>query len=99
VFTRWELCNEGPKSRGTNDRLFEPDRGMGLDFSGATVVERKRQLDATMKGRKQKIVRNVLLTKAPSGARVDCTLNRLNGAALVIYGFPVRQGYQPICSN
>jgi separase len=90
VFTRWGLCGERPKSRGTEDNLFEPERAMGLDFSGATLVERKRQLNASMKGRSMNMVRKgVSLTEALAAAREDCTLKYLNGAAPVIYGVPV----------
>jgi separase len=94
VFRRWGLCDERPKSSRSTEDNFEPELGMGLDFSGAgagaTVMERKRLLDASMKGKKVKMVRKgVSLTEALAGAREDCTLKYLNGAAPVIYGVPV----------
>jgi separase len=90
VFRRWGLCDERPKSRATDDNIFEPERGMGLDFSGATIAERKKQLNASMKGRLQQVARKgVSLTEALAGAREDCTLKYLNGAAPVVYGVPV----------
>jgi separase len=90
VFSRWGLCDERPKSRGSDDGTFEPERGMGIDFGGATLGERKRQLQANMKGKKFISMRKgVSLTEALAVARDDCTLKYLNGAAPVVYGVPV----------
>ena len=89
VFSRWGLCDERPKSRGSDDGTFEPERGMGIDFGGATLGERKRQLQANMKGKKFITTRGVSLTEALAVARDDCTLKYLNGAAPVIYGVPI----------
>jgi separase len=94
VFSRWGLCEERPKSRGSDDGQFEPERGMGLDFggNGGSIGERKRQLQASMKGKKDtggSGKKGISLTEALAGAREDCTLKYLNGAAPVIYGVPV----------
>jgi separase len=63
---------------------------MGLDFNGASLGERKRMLQASIKGKKNKLMRKgVSLTEALAGAREDCKLKYLNGAAPVIYGVPV----------
>jgi separase len=90
VFSRWGLCDERPKSRASDDEPFEPERGMGLDFGGASLGERKRQLQASMKGKKYITTKKgVSLTEALAVARDDCTLKYLNGAAPVIYGVPI----------
>ena len=90
VFSRWGLCEGRPKSRGSEDAPFEPERGMGLDFGGVSVGERKRRLEASIKGKKSIFSRaGVSLTEALAAAREDCTLKYLNGAAPVIYGVPV----------
>ena len=90
IFSRWGLCDERPKSRGSDDGSFEPERGMGLDFGGPSLGERKRQLQASMKGKKYIATRKgISLTEALAVARDDCTLKYLNGAAPVIYGVPV----------
>ena len=93
VFSRWGLCDERsgsrPGSRGSEDG-FEPERARGLDFGGATLGERKRQLHASMNRGKFAVVRKgVSLTEALAAAREDCTLKYLNGAAPVIYGVPI----------
>ena len=90
VFSRWGLCEERPKSRCLDDDNFEPERGRGLDFGCASLGERKRQLQASMKGGKYIATkRDVSLTEALAAARDDCTLKYLNGAAPVIYGVPI----------
>lgn len=91
VFSRWGLCEgERPKSRGSDDGQFEPERGMGLDFGRGSIGERKRQLQASIRGKKYVATRKgVSLTEALAMAREDCTLKYLNGAAPVIYGVPV----------
>jgi separase len=91
VFSRWGLCEgERPKSRGSDDGQFEPERGMGLDFGGGSIGERKRQLQASIRGKKYVATRKgVSLSEALAMAREDCTLKYLNGAAPVIYGVPV----------
>ena len=90
MFSRWGLCDEMPKSRGSDDGNFEPERGMGIDFGGASLGERKRQLQANMRGKKFITARKgVSLTEALAVARDDCTLKYLNGAAPVIYGVPI----------
>ena len=90
MFSRWGLCDERPKSQGSDGASFEPERGMGLDFGGPSLGERKKQLQASMIGRKYIATRRgVSLTEALAAARDDCTLKYLNGAAPVIYGVPV----------
>jgi separase len=90
VFSRWGLCEERPKARDSDDGKFEPERGMGLDFGGVSLEERKKQLQASMKGKKYITTkRGASLTEALAAARDDCTLKYLNGAAPVIYGVPV----------
>lgn len=90
VFSRWGLCDKRPKSRGVEDDTFEPELGMGLNFGGATIGERKRQLQASMNGKRYVNTRKgISLTEALAVARDDCTLKYLNGAAPVIYGVPI----------
>jgi separase len=90
VFSRWGLCEERPKTRELDDGQFEPERGMSLDFGGASLEERKKHLQASIKGKKCITTRKgVSLTEALAAARGDCTLKYLNGAAPVIYGVPV----------
>lgn len=90
VFSRWGLCEERPQSRSSTEDRLEPERAMALDFSGLPIKERKRQLNASMKGKKYNVTRKGMsLTEALAGARGDCTLKYLNGAAPVIYGVPV----------
>jgi len=90
VFSRWGLCEERPKSRGTADERLEPERAMGLDFGGLSIGDRKKQLHANVKGKKYNVTgKGVSLTEALATAREDCTLKYLNGAAPVIYGVPV----------
>ena len=91
VFSRWGLCEgERPRSRGLDEGQFEPERGMGLDFGGESIGERKRQLQASIRGKKFVGTRKgVSLSEALAMAREDCTLKYLNGAAPVIYGVPV----------
>jgi separase len=94
VFSRWGLCDERPKSRASEDSPFEPERGMTLNFGGKgnSIGERKKQLQASMKGKKYlggSCKKGVSLTEALAAAREDCTLKYLNGAAPVIYGVPV----------
>ena len=63
---------------------------MGIDFGGASLGERKRQLQANMRGKKFITTRKgISLTEALAVARDDCTLKYLNGAAPVIYGVPI----------
>ena len=73
------------------DDHFEPERGMSLlDFGGLSIGERKKQLHASMRGKKYRVTRKgVSLAEALAAAREDCTLKYLNGAAPVIYGVPV----------
>lgn len=90
VFSRWGLCEERPKARELEEGQFEPERGMSLDFGCPSLEERKKQLQASMKGKKYIATkRGVSLTEALAAARDDCTLKYLNGAAPVIYGVPV----------
>jgi hypothetical protein len=63
---------------------------MAADFGGLTIGERKKQLNAHIRGKKYNVTRKgVSLTEALAASREDCTLKYLNGAAPVIYGVPV----------
>jgi separase len=90
VFARWGLCDERPKSRATDDEPFEPEKGMSSDLKGLSIGERKKLLQASIRGKNVVQAKNgVSLTAALAKAREDCTLKYLNGAAPVIYGVPV----------
>ena len=95
VFSRWGLCDSRLISRCGSDDTAEPEQAMSGGgpnlFTGPSVGERKRQLHASMKGKKCIATnkRGVSLTEALARARDDCTLKYLNGAAPVIYGVPV----------
>jgi separase len=97
VFSRWGLCDaQRPVSRAGSD-IPEPEQPMGLGsnlFTGPSLGERKKQLNASMRGKKYITTnrKGISLTEALASARDDCTLKYLNGAAPVIYGVPVFLG-------
>jgi separase len=89
VFSRWGLCEERPKSRGSEDN-FETEKGMSIAFNGISVEERKRKLQSAIKGTKYVTKNNgISMAEALAKARDDCRLKYLNGGAPVVYGVPV----------